>query len=320
MTDFAELPNFWTPVVPSVELGESPYAMQVAGQRIVLFRAEGAVHALMDVCPHRGVALSGGKVVRGCLQCPFHGWEFGGDGACRHVPMNPELDRGRLSATALPVREIVGLIWVYTGSNPTTEPHIPEAFSRPGVQYAFLHEEWACHWTRAMENMLDTPHLPFVHAGTIGRQMKARLTDSSVLTQQITDTEQGFSFSFQLDGHPPGRLRWARPNNMELFISDTSTRFVRLHVWCIPTAPDRTLLLVGGCYDFGVFTSLLVAFNGVNRKVIFEDRAVVESSFPTRVPRPTEEKSVPTDKVTLRFRSWYFRHIVDGGGDEVAAE
>ena len=65
---------------------------------------------------------------------------------------------------------------------------------------------------------------------------------------------------------------------------------------------------------------LLVAFHGVNRKVIFEDRAVVESSFPTRVPRPTEEKSVPTDKVTLRLRSWYFRHIVDGGGDEVAAE
>lgn len=311
MVAFDELPEFWTPVLPAAELGERPYAMQLAGQRIVLFRADGAVHALVDVCPHRGVALSGGKVVRGCLQCPFHGWEFAGDGSCRHVPMNPGVDRARLAATALPVRERAGLIWVHTGPDAASEPHIPETFLQDGVQYAFLHEEWACHWTRAMENMLDTPHLPFVHAATIGRTMKRRLTDASVMTQNITETEHGCDFTFQLDGHPPGRLRWARPNNMELFISDAPSRRVRLHVWCIPTAPDRTRLLVGACYDFGWMTPWVVMFNGVNRKIVFEDRAVVESSFPTRVPRPDGEANVPTDKVTLRFRSWYYRTIVD---------
>ncbi|MBK9207343.1 MAG: Rieske (2Fe-2S) protein [Anaerolineales bacterium] len=31
---------------------------------------------MSDLCPHRGVALSAGKLVDDCIQCPFHGFEY----------------------------------------------------------------------------------------------------------------------------------------------------------------------------------------------------------------------------------------------------
>jgi hypothetical protein len=41
-------------------------------KKLVLFRtASGALGCLEDVCPHRGVALSGGKVEDESLACPY---------------------------------------------------------------------------------------------------------------------------------------------------------------------------------------------------------------------------------------------------------
>lgn len=310
MALFSEFAGFWTPVLPASEVGEKPVGTVLAGEKIVLFRGEKGIGALMDVCPHRGVSMALGKVVNGCLECPFHGWRFRADGACEHVPFNPDVDRGRLSSTALPVRELGGMIWVFTGTEAGGEPHVPETFSRPGAGFAYLHEEWNCHWTRAMENMLDSPHLPFVHASTIGRGMRRDMRDTSKMYQEVTETPVGFDIRFRVDDRPPGRLQFARPNGMELYILSEENRLLRLHVWCIPTETNRTRLLVASVYHFGLFTPIVGLFMGVNRKIVFEDRAVVESSFPTRIPSASEEKNVPTDKVTLRFRKWYFRHVV----------
>jgi phenylpropionate dioxygenase-like ring-hydroxylating dioxygenase large terminal subunit len=44
-----------------------------------LERFHDGVGALLDRCPHRGVALSLGTITDGCLACPFHGWRFGAD-------------------------------------------------------------------------------------------------------------------------------------------------------------------------------------------------------------------------------------------------
>ena len=62
---------------------------------------------------------------------PFHGWQFAGNGACEHVPLNPDAKRDLLAATPLPTREIGGYIWVYTapGSEAPSSPTCPR--SRP---------------------------------------------------------------------------------------------------------------------------------------------------------------------------------------------
>jgi nitrite reductase (NADH) small subunit len=49
----------------------------VRGSRVcVARRRDGQVVAMLDRCPHRDIALSGGLVRDGILTCPGHFWQF----------------------------------------------------------------------------------------------------------------------------------------------------------------------------------------------------------------------------------------------------
>jgi phenylpropionate dioxygenase-like ring-hydroxylating dioxygenase large terminal subunit len=174
-----------------------------------------------------------------------------------------------------------------------------------------------------MENMLDTPHLPWVHGGTIGASMAKAIGPESTIHQELTETGFGFTDDFRVDARPPARINWWRPNGMELFILDKPFGFVRMHAWCIPTTHNHTRMLVAGVMDFGwLLNPFLFVGAGFNKRVLGEDRRVLESSDPPRVPPPADEENVPTDKVTLRFRAWYQRtlaHLDDAADAAIAA-
>jgi phenylpropionate dioxygenase-like ring-hydroxylating dioxygenase large terminal subunit len=305
---FDLLPNFWTPVLPANHLGDRPVGVKLAGEKIALFRGKNGLGALLDSCPHRGVALSGGAVVDGCLTCPFHGWRFSEDGVARHIPFNEE-QSGHRRAVAVPVREIAGMIWVFTGLAAVGEPALPEAASRPGVHLAAVYEDWRVHWTRAMENMLDTPHLPYVHRRTIGAGM-ARGPQRKMV-QEIVPNEKGWENHFVVDDGPPSRIDWLRPNAMELHILDQPGRFLRNAAYCVPLDAHTTRMIILSAWDFGIFSPLFRLGQLFNNRVLAEDRAILESSDPPEVPRPSAEQHVPTDTPTLRFRRWYFENLVD---------
>ena len=50
--------------------------VEVEGQKIALFRLDGAFYALSDTCTHRGGPLSEGTVEGAEATCPFHGAKF----------------------------------------------------------------------------------------------------------------------------------------------------------------------------------------------------------------------------------------------------
>ena len=54
------------------------------GEPVVISRKNnGTPFALRDICPHRGVPLSAGKIMpEGTVECPYHGWRFRSDGVC----------------------------------------------------------------------------------------------------------------------------------------------------------------------------------------------------------------------------------------------
>ena len=62
----------------------------VDGKIVVLFKVDGAIHALDDSCPHAGSSLSAGKLEGAFVQCRAHGLRFdvrtgrmrGADGLC----------------------------------------------------------------------------------------------------------------------------------------------------------------------------------------------------------------------------------------------
>ncbi len=112
--------DHWHPVLSSKQLRRAPVGIRLAGTDIVLFRSDGGgVGALSDVCPHRRMRLSLGTVVKGRLQCRYHGWKFdcAGEG---ESPATPKL---YATATAFEATEQHGFVWVKSrDSNPVFPP------------------------------------------------------------------------------------------------------------------------------------------------------------------------------------------------------
>ncbi len=46
------------------------------GERIAVFRHNGCISATTNVCAHQGGPLGEGRVVDGCITCPWHGWQY----------------------------------------------------------------------------------------------------------------------------------------------------------------------------------------------------------------------------------------------------
>ena len=67
---FEGFANVWTPLIEARTVSQRPMRLVLAGEPVVLFRgANDAIGALIDRCPHRGVALSLGQVgPDGCLE------------------------------------------------------------------------------------------------------------------------------------------------------------------------------------------------------------------------------------------------------------
>ncbi len=65
-------------------------------------------------------------------------------------------------------------------------------------------------------------------------------------------------------------------------------------------------MIVVSARDFGRYNPLARLFDQVNRLIVLEDQAIVESSDPVEVPPPGDERSVASDRATLQFRKYYF--------------
>ncbi|PCC71848.1 Phenylpropionate dioxygenase, large terminal subunit [Nannocystis exedens] len=286
--------------------------LQVAGERVVLFRdGQGRACALVDRCPHRGVRLSLGKVQDGCIECPFHGWRFAGDGSNQLVPWNPDARRERLGATPLPVRERAGLLWLYTapGLAAPSEPDIPDVLQRDDLSLSGFTMIFDAHWTRVMENSLDWPHLPFVHQRTIRDALPLR--PGSRLDISWEDRPWGGRTTTAIDGvAQPITLDYRFPNTMHLHLP-AGKRIFELMLTALPVDDTTTRVLMVTIRDFLRSRLFDLYFEAGGRKIGGEDRAVIETSSPREVPPAGDERSVRTDEPTLRFRKVYRDRLMD---------
>ncbi|MFW5661041.1 MAG: Rieske 2Fe-2S domain-containing protein [Oceanicaulis sp.] len=161
------------------------------GEPMVMGRkADGTPFALRDICPHRAVPLSAGRMVTESdgelsVECPYHGWRFGaGDGVCRHIPSlveGQDFDVTRIAARAYAVTEQDDLIWVYMPSRPGAAPEggpprfdrmvLKNGASEGRVRYVET-AALACHMDHAVIGLIDPAHTPFVHKSPLWRSSK----------------------------------------------------------------------------------------------------------------------------------------------------
>ena len=148
---------------------------EIMGEPVLLGRSgAGEAFALRDVCPHRAAPLSAGRFRREAsgaetIECPYHGWRFGLDGACRAIPSLTEaqaFDVSKIRVRRYPVQESQGLVFVWMGSTPASEPDQPPPVfpgvvgGRPRLVDRMVFE---AHIDHAVVGLMDPAHGPYVH-------------------------------------------------------------------------------------------------------------------------------------------------------------
>jgi ferredoxin-nitrite reductase len=79
-----EIPTALKPLIRSADITEGAAKLvRVNNQEIAVFKYEGKLCALQNICPHEGGQLSAGWVENGAAVCPLHGYKFDlASGAC----------------------------------------------------------------------------------------------------------------------------------------------------------------------------------------------------------------------------------------------
>ena len=139
------------------------------GEPVLLGRMrDGQSFAMRDICPHRGVPLSAGKILsENTVECPYHGWRFRRDGVCSAIPSlveGQDFDPEKIRVRHYPVREQDGLLWIYVAAKneaPSIEPpRVPAPDAIPRWHEA---QTFPCDIDHAVIGLMDPAHGPYVH-------------------------------------------------------------------------------------------------------------------------------------------------------------
>ncbi|MCJ8283040.1 MAG: aromatic ring-hydroxylating dioxygenase subunit alpha [Cyanobacteria bacterium J06649_11] len=185
-------PNYWYPATWASDLKRGQVKPVVIwNSAIALYRSEdGRVYAMEDACPHKGVALHKGKVAGENLTCPYHGWEFDGNGVCQNIPYFPQDQKLPCAkARSYAVRERYNLIWIFPGAIEDSEkaefPSVPE-YDDPNWLAIPIPGEFKAHFSICNENTMDVFH-GYLHENLQGWfdpvLLSLKATEASVLAQ-----------------------------------------------------------------------------------------------------------------------------------------
>jgi len=133
-------------------------------------------HAMDDDCSHKGAALSGGYLKNGCITCPYHGYEFAGNGTLVKIPGLEFINTPCKNQIDYPILERNG--WIYLNRLPKLvnfDTNIKddsfyigtiieeEEAGNPDFSVIFLNIDFKAYSRIVSENSLDVMHIGFVH-------------------------------------------------------------------------------------------------------------------------------------------------------------
>lgn len=131
---------------------------------------EGDAFALRDICPHRGIPLSYGKIKSDdTVECAYHGWRFKKDGVCSLIPSTvngqDNIDPSKIRVRSYPVREQDGLLWIYFAQNDREPPkNEPPRVPVPNAKPRWVESQhFPCNIDHAVIGLMDPAHAPYVH-------------------------------------------------------------------------------------------------------------------------------------------------------------
>ncbi len=166
------LTDTWYVAARSDEItADTPLARTICTKPIVMYRdASGAVAALDDFCPHRGLPLSMGTVRNGLLTCGYHGLVVGRDGCT--VSMPAQRVQGFPRIHSFPVLERNGFVWIWPGEADRADPLLVPQYAwqgNPAWAYGGGLYHVKADYRLMIDNLMDLTHETWVHAASIGQ-------------------------------------------------------------------------------------------------------------------------------------------------------
>ncbi len=329
--------NFWYPACLSDELGDAPMKVRMLGCDFALFRdSQGKANCLSDVCIHRGGSLSckgeqiKSKVIDDNIQCPYHGWQFNGDGKCMKIPsQGPDgkiPERARIDA--YPVQEKYGIVFAFLGDLPEDErPPILEAPEAEMDDWGVILQTYTLQtsYQRSIENAIDPAHNEFVHP-THGFSGK----DPNYFVPKLDLIEEewgvGFMTQYSSSGSPSKDVRAMKDNATTTAGSGTfgPSQFwtkiqpggqfkMHQYVYDLPIDEFTTRVFLVSTRNTGLTEEMHKFIAERNKIVAQQDIDILDAVKPTRTP-PTmlKEFMVRSDSCIVRYRDHIKRYEEKG--------
>jgi phenylpropionate dioxygenase-like ring-hydroxylating dioxygenase large terminal subunit len=316
--------NFWYPIARADEiLAEKPLRVNLLSLPFVAFRdAEGQAHVLSDTCVHRGGSLSAGTTKEGRIVCPYHGWEYGGDGRCHKVPsLGDQKPPARAKVDSYPVQERYGIVFAFLGDLPEDERpplHDIEEFGTPGWKTQLYVYDVACNYERSVENGLDPIHNEFVHP----LQGAPMLSDEQQRTPvPMEDIPWGSKFymsyptkkdnNTELTAVKTGKRigaagSWFQgPNQLITWIDISAENSFHQYGFEAPIDDSNTRIFFVNMRSWLLEDEHDDRIEKPTLQIVHEDVDILEKLSPVRTPTTnTKEILVPGDAVIVRYREW----------------
>jgi phenylpropionate dioxygenase-like ring-hydroxylating dioxygenase large terminal subunit len=161
---FPTHPAAWYLYCHSDDLLNGPCSRRILGRDLVAFRPAGGKVAVLDArCAHLGANLGCGEVVGETIQCPYHHWQFDGNGQCKNIPGQANIPAFARQQT-FPVCERHGFIFFFNGPEafyplPFFEGEKPDDFTA-GKLFSYVAD---ASWFMVAGQGFDRQHFESVH-------------------------------------------------------------------------------------------------------------------------------------------------------------
>ncbi len=83
----------------------------LSGERVAIFRYAEKVSAVSNVCQHQNGPLGEGRIIDGCITCPWHGYQYQPQNGCAPPPFKEKIPTFR-------VKVVDGSVFVHPQPNP----------------------------------------------------------------------------------------------------------------------------------------------------------------------------------------------------------
>jgi phenylpropionate dioxygenase-like ring-hydroxylating dioxygenase large terminal subunit len=155
-------------------------ALEIARESIVVIKSTaGEIQAFHNVCRHRGARILHGEGnCPGAITCPYHGWSYKLSGELLGMPNRetfPPLERAQLGLKVVRTQVFSGFVFVCLAGDEL--PSLEKIWGEIGTEFVAHHfermqplaplyvEHWDCDWKVAMDNYLESYHVPIGHPG-----------------------------------------------------------------------------------------------------------------------------------------------------------